>query len=151
MKDLWMSQPDMNEFSSIDELRGSLFNFVNGYNKTVHSSLNGKTPENRFFEEGSFIRRLSDEDIETSFLLDYERRVSADNVIVLNETEYKVPYIYAKQKITLRYSADFKTVYVVNRYNGELTPIKLLNKHDNAHIKREKIRKMTTSEIPRTK
>ena len=140
MKDLWMSQLNMNEFSSINELSSSLFAFVNRYNKTVHSSLNGKTPENRFFEEGCLIKRLSDDVIETSFLLEYERRVSADNVIVLNETEYEVPYIYAKQKITLRYCADLESVYVVNKSNGELTPIKLLNKHDNSHIKREKVR-----------
>ena len=140
MKDLWMSQLNMNDFGSLDELSSSLIKFVNKYNKTVHSSLNGKTPEDRFFEEGCLIKRLSDETIETSFLLEYERRVSADNVIVLNETEYEVPYIYAKQKITLRYSADFETVYVVNKNTNALTPIKLLNKHDNSHIKREKVR-----------
>lgn len=140
MKDMWMSQLNMNDFNSIHELRDSLLTFVNTYNKTVHSSLNGRTPENRFFEESCIIRRLSDRDIETSFLLEYERRVSADNVVVINETEYEVPYVYAKQKITLRYSADFETVYVVNKDTDELTPVKLLNKHDNSHIKREKVR-----------
>lgn len=140
MKDLWMSQLNMNEFNSINELTSSLLNFVNTYNKTIHSSLNGSTPEDRFYKEGCLIKRLNDEAIDISFLLEYERRVSADNVIVINETEYEVPYIYAKQKITLRYSADFETVYVVNKNTGELTPIKLLNKHDNSHIKREKVR-----------
>jgi transposase InsO family protein len=140
MKDLWMSQLNMNEFNSLAELSSSLLTFVNRYNKTIHSSLNGITPEDRFFSEGNLIKRLSDESIETSFLLEYERRVSVDNVIVLNETEYEVPYIYAKQKIILRYSADFESVYVVNKENGALTPIKLLNKHDNSHIKREKVR-----------
>jgi transposase InsO family protein len=140
MKDLWMSQLNMNEFSYINELTSSLLKFVNTYNKTIHSSLNGKTPEDRFYEEGCLIKRLSDQTIDTSFLLEYERRVSADNVIVINETEYEVPYIYAKQKITLRYSSDFESVYVVNKDTNELTPIKLLNKHDNSHIKREKVR-----------
>lgn len=140
MKDLWMSQLNMNEFSSINELASSLFKFVNNYNKTIHSSLNGKTPEDRFYEEGCLIKRLSDETIDTSFLLEYERRVSSDNVLVIDETEYEVPYIYSKQKITLRYSPDFESVYIVNKDGNELTPIKLLNKHDNSHIKREKVR-----------
>ena len=70
MKDLWMSQLNMNEFSSINELASSLFKFVNNYNKTIHSSLNGKTPEDRFYEEGCLIKRLSDETIDTSFLLE---------------------------------------------------------------------------------
>ena len=140
MKDLWMSQLNMNEFSSINELASSLFKFVNNYNKTIHSSLNGKTPEDRFYEEGCLIKRLSDETIDTSFLLEYERRVSSDNVLVIDETEYEVPYIYSKQKITLRYSPDFESVYIVNKDGNELPPIKLLNKHDNSHIKREKVR-----------
>jgi len=140
MKDLWMSQLNMKDFSSIDMLRTSLMEFVNNYNKSVHSSLNGKSPQERFFEESYIIKRLSEDEIDKAFLLEYERRVSADNVIVLDETEYEVPYKYAKQRITLRYSADFKKVYVVDKLSGELTPIKLLNKHDNSHIKREKIR-----------
>lgn len=98
------------------------------------------TPQNRFFLESVLINRICDEDIEKSFLLEYERRVSADNVIVIDETEYEVPYRYARQRIKLRYSADFKKVYVVDSFSGALEPIKLLNKHDNSHIKREKVR-----------
>lgn len=140
MKDQWMAGLHMKDFPSLEELRLSLLDYVIRYNKTIHSSLDHKTPQDRFFEESFMIKRLLDEDIDKSFLLEYERRVSADNVIVLDETEYEVPYLYAKQKITLRYSADFEKVYVVNKFTHELTPIKLLNKHDNSHIKREKIR-----------
>lgn len=140
MKDHWMSQLDMSSFNSLEELSASLLAFVNHYNKSIHSSLNGKTPEDRFFEESSMIKRLSDEVIEKSFLLEYERRVSADNVIVLEGTEYEVPYIYSRKKITIRYSTDFSSVYVVDKTTGELTPIKLLNKHDNSHIKRTKVK-----------
>lgn len=140
MKDHWMSQLDMSSFNSLEELSASLLAFVNHYNKSIHSSLNGKTPEDRFFEESSMIKRLSDEVIEKSFLLEYERRVSADNVIVLEGTEYEVPYIYSRKKITIRYSTDFSSVYVVDKTTSELTPIKLLNKHDNSHIKRTKVK-----------
>lgn len=140
MKDQWMSQLFMKDFSSIDELRNSLMEYVNTYNNRIHSSLNGMTPQNRFFSESVLINRISDEDLEKAFLLEYERRVSADNVIVIDETEYEVPYRYAKQRIKLRYSANFEKVYVVDAFSGELELIKLLNKHDNSHIKREKVR-----------
>jgi transposase InsO family protein len=140
LKDHWMSQLSMKDYSSLDELRCSLLKYVNSYNKCIHSSLNGMSPQNRFFSESVLINRLSDEEIDKSFLLEYERRVSSDNVIVIDETEYEVPYRYARQRIKLRYSADFETVYVVDSFSGELEPIKLLNKHDNAHIKREKVR-----------
>jgi len=140
MKDHWMAGLYMKDFSSLEELRLSLMAYVNSYNKTVHSSLNGMTPQDRFFSESVLMKRISDEEIHKGFLLEYERRVSSDHVIVIDETEYEVPYRYARQRIKLRYSPDFETVYVVDAVTGELEPIKLLNKHENAHIKREKIR-----------
>ena len=96
------------------------------------------SPKERFFEEASIIKRLSDTTIERSFLLEYERRVTADNVIVLDEIEYEVPYQYAKQRITIRYSKALKSIYVIDKITEEATPIRLLNKHENAHVKREK-------------
>lgn len=83
-----MSQLNIKDFNSLSELTYSLYAFVNTYNKSVHSSLDGKTPQDRFFEEESLIKRLTSEQIETSFLLEYEHRVSSDNVVILNERLY---------------------------------------------------------------
>ena len=138
MKDQWMSSLDIREFHSLDELRGNLLAYVHKYNQTVHSSLNGKTPQDRFFSESERIRRLSDEQIESSFLLEIERRVSADSVIVIDQIEYEVDCRFAKQRIKLRYSPDFKDIFIVEA-DGTLTPIRLLNKTENAFVKREKI------------
>ena len=85
------------------------------------------------------IRRLPDEQIESSFLLEIERRVSADSVIVIDQTEYEVDYRFAKQRITLRYTPDMKDIFVVEA-DGSLTPIHLLNKQDNSFVKRDKVR-----------
>ena len=104
MKDQWMSSLDIRDFHSLDELRGNLFAYVQKYNQTVHSSLGGKSPLDRFFSEPNRIRRLSDEDIENSFLLEIERRVSSDSVIVIDQVEYEVDCRFAKQRIKLRYS-----------------------------------------------
>lgn len=135
-----MSQLNMNDYSSIDQLRETLLTYVNNYNQTVHSSLNGLCPQDRFFNESYLIKRLSEEQLDTSFLLEYERRVSADNVVMIDEVEYEVPYRYSKQKITLRYSPDLSKIYIVDKYSGALTSIKLLNKQENSLIKREKVR-----------
>ena len=140
LKDQWMSQLNMKDFKTLDELRISLNSYVNSYNQHVHSSLNGLSPQDRFFKESHIIKRLSSEEIEKSFLLEYERRVSADNVVVIDETEYEVDYRYSKQKITLRYSHDLSKIYVVDKNTGGLTEIKLLNKHDNSIIKRNKFK-----------
>ena len=40
---------------------------------------------------------------------------------------------------TLRYTPDMKDIFIVEA-DGSLTPIRLLNKHDNASVKRDKVR-----------
>ena len=104
-----------------------------------HSSLHGMSPQDRFFKEPKQIRRLSDDDIAKDFLLEIERRVSADSVIVIDQIEYEVDYRFARQRIRLRYSPDMKEIFIVET-GGALTPIRLLNKTENAEIKREKVR-----------
>ena len=138
MKEQWMASLDMRDFHSLDGLRGSLSAFVRAYNLSAHSSLQGKSPQDRFFSEPEKIRRLEMQKIEESFLLELERRVSADNVIVIDGVEYEVDFRFAKQRITLRYSPDMKHIFVVE-HDGSLTPIRLLNKQENASVKREKI------------
>lgn len=139
LKDQWMATLNMKDFHTLDELRGSLLTYVRLYNQRVHSSLNGKSPEERFFSEPEYIRRISDEQIESSFLLEIERRVSADSVITIDQVEYEVDYRFAKQRITLRYSPDMDEIYVVE-HDGTLTPIRILNKQENSTVKREKVR-----------
>ncbi|MDU5722184.1 DDE-type integrase/transposase/recombinase [Clostridium sp. LQ25] len=140
LKDQWMSQLNMNDFKTLDDVRISLNSYVNSYNQYVHSSLNGLSPQDRFFKESHMIKRLSSDEIEKSFLLEYERRVSADNVVMIDGTKYEVDYRYSKQKITLRYSPDLSKIYVVDKNTDELTEIKLLNKHDNSVAKRKKVK-----------
>ena len=86
----------MNDFENLDKLRTSIISYVNTYHQNIHSSFNGLSPQDRFFNESHMIKRLSDEQIGTSFLLEYERRLSADNVVMIDETEYAVDYRYSK-------------------------------------------------------
>ena len=139
LKDQWMAALDMRDYHTLDELRGSLLQFVKNYNQSVHSSLKGMSPIDRFFSESELIKRLTEEQIENSFLLEIERRVSADCVITINQIEYEVDYRFAKQRITLRYTPDMNEIFVVE-HDGSLSPIHLLNKHDNASVKRDKVR-----------
>lgn len=134
-----MSGLDMSSFKSLDDLRMSLFRYVSDYNKKVHSSLNGLSPMDRFFNEPEIIKRLSEKQIDEGFLLEIERRVSADNVITIDNIDYEVDYRFSKQRITLRYSSDMEHIFIVEKITGNLTPIKLLNKQENSMIKRQKI------------
>lgn len=138
MKDQWMASLDIRDFRSLDELRGNLLAWVHLYNNTPHASLKGKTPQERFFSEPEQIRRLPQEQLDKDFLLEIVRRVSADSVIVIDQVEYEVDFRFAKQRIRLRYSPDMKEIFIVEPDNT-LAPIRLLNKQENADIKREKI------------
>ena len=51
---------------------------------------------------------MSDQEVERSFLLEIERKVSNDSVIVIDEKEYEVNYKYQGQKLLIRYSPDLK-------------------------------------------
>ena len=137
----FLSSLDMRQFRSLDELRKCYADYVRRYNQTVHSSLNGRTPEERFFSEPEQVRRLSEEMIGNCFLYEVERRVSADNVVSINNGDYEIHYRYAKQRIRLRYSPDMEKVFVVEP-SGDLTPVDLrpLDKHENADIKRNRFR-----------
>ena len=136
LKDHWLASIDYGDYHSIDEIRASLYEYVNRYNSTVHSSLHGKTPQERFFMEPQKIRRLSQEVIERSFLLEMTRKVSADCVISVSNTEYEVDFRFAGRKIDLRYTPGMEEIFVVEK-DGSLTKIEALNKHDNAKVKRK--------------
>lgn len=138
MKDQWMASLDIRDFHSLDKLRGNLLAYVNSYNHTLHSSLKGLSPQDRFFSEPGCFHRLPDEELDKAFLLEIERRVSSDSVIVIDQIEYEVDCRFAKQRIKLRYSPDLKDIFIVEA-DGTLTPIRLLNKTENAFVKREKI------------
>lgn len=138
MKDQWLATLDIRDYHSLDALRGNLLAYVHRYNQTPHSSLKGLSPQDRFFSEPERIKRLSDEEIQKHFLLELERRVSIDSVITIDQVEYEVDYRFAKQRVRLRYSPDMTTIFIVEA-DGTFTPIRLLNKHDNALIKREKL------------
>lgn len=138
LKDQWMACLDMNEFQSLEQLRSSLDAFVDSYNHTAHASLSGHSPADRFFSEPDQFRRLDRETIDHSFLLEIDRTVSADSVVVIDRTEYQVDCRFAKQRIKLRYSPDLADIFVVGP-DGALIPIRLLDKKANSTAKREKL------------
>ena len=134
----YFSSLDMRNFTDLEQFRDDFASYVRRYNQSPHSSLGGRSPQDRFFEESQRIHRLTQDEIERFFLLEIERRVSADSVVMIEKKEYEVHYRYAKQRIRIRYSPDMQKVYVVEP-SGDLVPVRLLNKLENASIKREKV------------
>jgi transposase len=140
LKDQWMASLNMNDFKNLDELRDSLFTYVQKYNQSPHSSLEMKTPQDRFYEESTLIYRFDEDRINKTFLLEEERNVSADNVIIIDNKEYEVDYKYAGRKLLVRYSPDLSRVYSVDRKSGEMEEIHLLDKYRNGSGHRKTFR-----------
>lgn len=138
LRSQFLAPLNLKEIHSLDEFRGRLQAYVLSYNRHPHSSLQGQTPQDRYFREPEYFRRLSQEEIDRSFLLEVERRVSADSVIVIDRIEYEVDCRYARQKVRLLYSPDMREIYLVEQ-DGALSQIRLLSKQDNAAVKREKV------------
>lgn len=139
MKDHWMANLDMRDFRNLDELRADLLAYVTKYNRSPHSALNGMAPEDRFFSEPEHIRRLSREKIDEVFLLEVQRRVSVDCVFTIDNICYEVDSRFAKQRVTIRFTPDMEEVYIVDA-EDDLLPVRLLNKHENANVKRKQFR-----------
>ena len=102
MKDQWMASLDMQDFPSPEALSGSLHTHVRSYNLSAHSSLKGISPQERFFSEPEKVRRLPEGKLKTDFLLELERRVSANSVVTIGNVEYEVNMRFARQRIRLR-------------------------------------------------
>ena len=139
-----MAKLDMRDFKTLDELRANLRAYVVMYDRTPHSALNGQTPEDRFFSEPERISRIPREKIEEFFLLETERRVSVDCVFTLDNTCYETDNLFSKQKVTVRYTPDLSEVFVVGP-DGNLIPVRVLNKQENAITRRKQFR---YSEVP---
>lgn len=128
---------DYHDLKSFNE---DLRAYIQKYNTKPHSSLeDNKSPNDRFYEESNIIIEIDKESIERSFLLELERKVSPDNVVVIDNKEYEVDYHYQNQKVLLRYSPDLSKVYVVDKDDDSLKEIKLLDKKSNSSVKRKKI------------
>lgn len=138
LRSQWMAKLNPKDFKNIEQIRKSLGEYVNQYNNHAHSGIGGKTPNQRFFEEPNEIRRLSTTQLKSSFLLEYTRKVSKDNVVVLEGKEYEVDYAYAQQNITLRCEPNLSKVYIAGDGN-EWIEIALLDKEVNSNIQRNKV------------
>ena len=63
--------------------------------------------------------------------------LSADGLVSISNRMFEVDNQYCRKKVTLRYTADLSDVYIVENEGNTLTPVKLLNKHENSRVKRK--------------
>lgn len=104
IKDQFFAQINVKDYTNnLAGLKHDLSQFINDYNNKIHSSLNGLTPHQRFFQESNLIKRLDDDVIDNTFLFEVERTVSADSVIKIDNREYEIDYTYSSERHMFRY------------------------------------------------
>ena len=77
MKKQWMSKYNQSSVS-LEQVKEDLLAYVEQYNNTVHSSLNGKTPNQRFFDQADLIKYLDTNEFNEAFMVRFERQASID-------------------------------------------------------------------------
>lgn len=114
LKVQWMSSIRFSDFHSIDDFQKSLDIFINKYNNTIHSSLNGLTPNERFHKDIESINFLDQELIDNAFLMEVSRKATFDSLVTINETFFQLPPKFSMKRVQLLYSANVDRVFVVD-------------------------------------
>ena len=75
----------------------------------------------------------------TRKLMVVRRKVKTTNKRSIDDICYEVDSRFAKQRVTIRFTPDMEEVYIVDA-EDDLLPVRLLNKHENANVKRKQFR-----------
>jgi len=139
MKQQWMADINYNQFASLDELKQAFAIYVRDRNNQANRNLpNDMTPMDRLCEEPDAIHKVEQTKLDIAFLHREERRVANDGTISLNGQQYETGRATIGQRVTVRYQPDLSTVWI--EWDDQLLPIKLVDKLENGHTARERIR-----------
>lgn len=117
------------------------------YNHTVHESLDGATPAQRFMADSRALEKLEREWLDDRFQVGSERRVSADNVVRLDGVGYEMPIGHAGEKIRLSRHLLDGTVWICHQ--GRQVQLHGVDLKANAYSRRA--RAETADQAPQKK
>ena len=115
-----------------------LVDYVRAYNTRPHSSLDGKSPWEVYFEKPNESRLLEKLELDAAFLIKIQRKASIDCVVSIGNREYEVPSQFSGIYVTLEVSPDLSMIYVTDHL-GKRMPVKVLDKTANSKIERKKV------------
>ena len=132
LKDTWMNAFDWNKIESLDDLNQKLYETINSYNNTIHSSKND-TPNNVYHRDIKEVKRYDDDFIDKAFYHTVKRKVSNTGTVSINNNIYEVDYSLSKRSIEFTYNPfDLTVIYYDNK------AYKQLDRQANSNKKRKK-------------
>ncbi|MEG0578399.1 MAG: DDE-type integrase/transposase/recombinase [Niameybacter sp.] len=139
VKDGWMNGIDWTTFSSLEKLNEDYWGYLNRYYNNAHHSSIDSTPRDRYLKDATLIKHLPSDLLNHHFLHRMERRVNSDATVIIDKKPYEVPMQYIGKKVKIRYlPSQPGEAYIFSEDHRLLETIHLVNKVDNAKIKRKK-------------
>lgn len=137
LRSRWLSTLDVSSIHSLEQFNALLNNYIRKHNTTIHSAT-GEKPIERFSKTREHIRLpKSNEWLNECFMNRQIRKVNNDACITINNLRYDVPPQFIGMSIEVRFLPDkMNEAYML--YEGTRFPIRLTNKIDNAHTKRNR-------------
>lgn len=141
VKDKFFNCLDWNSIIDINQAQNMYDEFLNKeYINKDHSAIQ-QPPRERFMNDFSNIKRITDEEIEECFLHRETRNVRSDATISFRNFLYEVPQEFIKKSIVIKYKpTQIEELYIYNDKNERVCSIKAIDKISNSMMKRnEKI------------
>lgn len=140
IKDNFINCTDWNSFTSLEDLNERYYNYVNTeYNNHFHTSIQD-TPRNRFMKDYALLKFVSSEELlEEYFLHTFDRKVSTDSTIQIQNKNFEVPSKYMKQRVTVKFNPhnlDVAYIYSNGKKEETIYPVQRI---ENSKIKRKSI------------
>lgn len=101
------------------------------YNRTVHESLNGLAPLDRFTQDKCPLVYLQPEEIHREFVVWKRRRVSKDHVVNFDGVAYETPIGYRRKTAQLQYHLLDQTISMI--HDERLVRLEPVDLCANAH------------------
>lgn len=140
IKDNFINCTDWNSFTSLEDLNERYYNYVNTeYNNHFHTSIQD-TPRNRFMKDYTLLKFVSSEELlEEYFLHTFDRKVSTDSTIQIQNKNFEVPSKYMKQRVTVKFNPHNLDVVYIYSNGKKVETIYPVQRIENSKIKRKSI------------
>lgn len=149
VKDKFFNCLDWNSIIDINQAQKMYDEFLSKeYINKEHSSIQ-QTQRERFMNDFSNIKRITDEEIEECFLHRETRNVRSDATISFRNSLYEVPQEFIKKSIVIKFKpTQIEELYIYNDKNERVCSIKAIDKVSNSMMKRnEKISMYRKEEV----
>jgi hypothetical protein len=136
LKQRWLYGLDVENIHSLEEFNVLLNDAIRVHNNTVNSSINQSPMDRYLTAEKVSLPPPSDEWMDEAFLNREIRKVHKDATLSLKPYIFDAPRQFIGQTVEVRFLPDeWENAYIM--YDGQKYPLRLTNKNDNAHVKRD--------------